>query len=355
MTAVDPRFVRQAALPGFGSGGQARLAAAHVVVVGAGGLGSAVLPVLAAAGVGRLTVVDDDVVERSNLHRQVLYGPGDVGRGKADVAAQRLRALGATAEPLPLRVDGSSAARLAADATLLVDATDDLGARYALDDAAAAAGIPLVWGSAVGTGGQAGVADARRGPRWRDLFPVPPRPDDVATCAVAGVLPSLCTTVGGLMATEVLKLLSGLGRPLIGAALMVDAAGGDVRRIEYGAADPYDDHEQEETPVAQIEEIDPTEAAQAVQDDERVQLLDVRDPWETEIAQLPGATVIPLGELADRTGELDPTRPVLAVCHGGVRSLRAAQVLQRQGFDVKSVRGGIDAWSRTVDPSIPRY
>ncbi|MFD1719982.1 ThiF family adenylyltransferase [Amnibacterium endophyticum] len=351
MTALDARWIRQTTLPGFGAGGQERLAAAHVVVVGAGGLGCAVLPVLAAAGIGRLTVVDDDDVERSNLHRQTLYGPGDVGRSKAQVAAERLSALGARVEAVRVRVDSAAATALAADATLLVDATDDLDARYALDDAAATAGVPLVWGSAVGTAGQTGVADARRGPRWRDLFPVPPRPEDVATCAVAGVLPSLCTTVGGLMASEVLKTLTGLGLPLIGAALMVDAATSEVRRIEYGAADPY----QEEERVASIEEIDATEAAKAVQEDQRVQLLDVRDPWEVEVAQLPGATVIPLGELADRTDELDASRPVLAVCHGGVRSLRAAQVLQRAGFDVKSVRGGIDAWSRTVDPSIPRY
>lgn len=351
MTLADARWIRQTTLPGFGAEGQHRLGAAHVVVVGAGGLGCALLPVLAAAGVGRLTVVDDDVVEPSNLHRQTLYGPDDEGRPKAEVARERLTALGADVAAVRLRVDVDGARGLLADATLAVDATDDLLARYALDDAAASVGIPLVWGSATGTAGQVGVADAARGPRWRDLFPVPPRPEDVATCAVTGVLPSLCTTIGGLMATEVLKTLTGLGRPLVGAVLVVDAAAADVRRIEYGAADPNG----QEAPVARIEEIEPVEAADALQQDERLVLLDVRDPWETEQAVLPGAVVIPLGELAERISELDPDRPVIAYCHGGVRSLRAAQVLSSAGFDVRSMRGGIDAWSRTVDPEVPRY
>ncbi len=349
---ADTRWIRQTTLPGFGTAGQERLAAAHVVVVGAGGLGCALLPVLAASGIGRLTVVDDDRVEVSNLHRQTLYGPDDVDRPKAEAACERLRALGADARPERLLVDAGSAARLLRDATLVVDATDDLEARYALDDAAAAAGVPLVWGSATGTAGQVGVADAERGPRWRDLFPVPPRPEDVATCAVTGVLPSLCTTVGGLMASEVLKTLTGLGRPLIGAVLVVDAAQADVRRIEYGAADPH----RQEAPVAHIEEIDPAEAAEALREGgDRITLLDVRDPWETDIAVLPGAVVIPLSELADRTGELDRDKPVIAYCHAGVRSRRAASVLQREGFDVRSIRGGIDGWSQTVDPDVPRY
>lgn len=349
--ADGARWVRQTTLPGFGASGQRRVAAARVVVVGAGGLGSALLPVLAAAGTGRLVVVDDDRVEPSNLHRQTLYGPADAGRPKVEVARERLTALGAEVDAVRLRVDGRSARALVAGATLVVDATDDLPARYALDDAAAAAGVPLVWGSATGTTGQVGVADAARGPRWRDLFPVPPRPEDVATCAVTGVLPSLCTTVGGLMASEVLKLLTGLGAPLIGAALVVDAASAEVRRIEYGAADDS----REEAPMARIEEIEPAEAAAAVQDDADVVLLDVREPWEAEVASVPGAVLIPLGELGDRLGELDADRPVITLCHAGVRSLRAAQLLQVAGFEVRSVAGGIDAWSRTVDPAIPRY
>ena len=349
----SPRFVRQVALPGFGPSGQERLAAARVVVVGAGGLGCALLPVLAASGIGVLVVVDDDRIEESNLHRQTLFGPGDVGEGKAEVAAVRLGALGATAVAVPERLTADSAAHVIAGATLVVDATDDVDARYALDDAAAAAGVPLVWGSAVGTSGQVGAV-VPGSPRWRDLFPVRPAADQVAVCAVAGVLPSLCTTVGGLMATEVLKVVSGLGRPLAGRLLVVDAAAATVREIAYGAADGSAGPQQEEERVSDVEEIPPAEAAGRLAATD-AQLLDVREAWEVETAALPGATVIPLGELPARLGELDRDRPVIAVCHHGVRSLRAAEGLADAGFEAASVSGGIDAWSRDVDPSIPRY
>lgn len=350
---ADPRFARQVALPGFGAGGQERVGAARVVVVGAGGLGCAVLPVLAAAGVGELVVVDDDVVEATNLHRQTLYGPADLGLGKAEVAVARLVALGGAAVARAVRASDDTAAALIEGATMVVDATDDLDARYALDDATGSAGVPLVWGSAVGTTGQVGTV-LPGGPRWRDLFPVRPAPGDVAVCATAGVLPSLCTTVGGLMATEVLKVLTGLGRPLAGRLLVVDAADASVREIAYGAADgPVGPGTERGMPP--VEEITPQDTADLLAKDADVQLVDVREPWEADIAALPGAVLLPLGELADRTGELDPAREVIAYCHGGVRSLRGADVLQRAGFRVRSMAGGIDAWSRTVDSSVPRY
>ncbi|WP_375404921.1 ThiF family adenylyltransferase [uncultured Amnibacterium sp.] len=353
----DPRYARQVLLPGFGDAGQRRLQEARVVVIGAGGLGCALLPVLSASGVGDVVVVDDDVVEATNLHRQVLFGPGDLGRPKARVAAERLAALGGRASAVLERLTEANAAALIAGADLVVDATDDLDARYLLDDATAAAGIPLVWGSAVGFTGQVGVALAG-GPRWRDLFPLRPAPGTVATCELVGVLPSLCTTVGGAMATEALKLLTGIGRPLAGRVLVFDAAAATVRGIAYGAADdhgPVGDRDENEGTMADIEEITPSEAAELLRSGGDVTLLDVREPWEAEIASLPGAVLIPLGELPDRIGELDPDREVIAYCHAGVRSLRAAGVLQQAGLKVKSVAGGIDEWSRTVDPDVPRY
>ncbi|MGT2425107.1 ThiF family adenylyltransferase [Amnibacterium kyonggiense] len=344
----DARFARQVRLPGFGERGQERLAAARVVVVGAGGLGCAVLPTLAAAGVGDLLVVDDDRVETSNLHRQTLYGVDDVGRRKAEVAAARL-----SATAVVERVTAANAPALVAGATIVVDGTDDLDARYALDDACAAAGVPLVWGSAIGFAGQVGVA-APGAPRWRDLFPRRPHDGALDTCETVGVLPSVCTTVGGAMATEVLKLLTGIGTPLTGRVLVFDAAAATVRAIAYGAADDQGTSGDEGT-MADIEEISPAETADLLRSSADVTLLDVREPWEAEIAALPGSVLIPLGELPDRIGELDASRPVIAYCHGGVRSLRAAHALQDAGLSVRSMAGGIDAWSRTVDADVPRY
>jgi molybdopterin/thiamine biosynthesis adenylyltransferase/rhodanese-related sulfurtransferase len=349
----DPRYARQALLPGFGQQGQQRLGAARVVVVGAGGLGCAVLPVLAASGTGEVVVVDDDRVEITNLHRQTLYGPADVGASKAEVAAGRLTALGGRATAVTARVTDANAAELIAGADLVVDATDDLDARYALDDATAAAGVPLVWGSAIGFAGQVGVSSPS-GPRWSDLFPVRPAPDSLPTCEMVGVLPSLCTTVGGAMATEALKLLTGIGRPLVGRVLVFDASAATVREIAYGAADDHVANEDQGT-MSDIEEISPSETAQLLQSDADITLLDVREPWEAEIATLPGAVLIPLGELPERVGELDPGREVIAYCHAGVRSLRAAGVLQAAGLRVRSMAGGIDGWSRAVDADVPRY
>lgn len=376
---ADARWARQTVLPGFGRGAQKRLATASVAVVGAGGLGSAVLPVLVAAGVGEVVVVDFDTVEPSNLPRQTLHTEADVGRTKVDSALDRLRPLaadGVVVRGLHLEVDAATAVALARDADVLVDATDDAGLRYRLDDAAAEAGVPLVWGSALGWIGQVGVAWAIRGPRWRDLFPVP---DDAAadTCAVAGVLPSLCTTVGGLMATEVLKVLTDAGRPLVGRLLVVDALRGSVREVAYGRADGESGAEESDAEESGAEDANsgtatagapapgedahPTadvsvqQLAETLAGDHDVQLIDVREPWEAEIASIPGARLIPLGQLPDRLEEIDRGRPVLTVCHAGVRSARAADLLRSEGFRARSVAGGIDAWSRIVDPAVPRY
>ena len=349
---ADARFARQVRLPGFGEAGQRALGTARVVVVGAGGLGCAVLPVLAASGVGELVVIDDDRIETTNLHRQTLYGSADVGRSKSEVAAERLGALGAQALAVPERVTAANAAALIAGASLVVDGTDDLDARYALDDVCAAAGVALVWGSAIGFSGQVGVA-ASPGPRWCDLFPVRPDAAALDSCATVGVLPSLCTTVGGAMATEAMKLLTGIGRPLIGRLLVIDAAAATVREIAYGAADAHGTDD--EGTMTDIEEISPAATAELLASGADVTLLDVREPWEADIVALPGSVLIPLGELPDRLGELDASRPVIAYCHGGVRSMHAARTLLDAGLQVRSMAGGIDGWSRTVDQRLPRY
>jgi sulfur-carrier protein adenylyltransferase/sulfurtransferase len=350
------RFARQVTLPGFGHDGQERLAAARVVVVGAGGLGSALLPALVAAGVGTVVVVDGDVVEVTNLHRQTLHGEQDLGTPKAASAVGTLQGLAPSGTTLIAEarfLDGDTAPEVLAGADLVVDGTDSLEARYLLDAATEAAGVPLVWGSATGTSGQVGVC-LPGSARWRDLFPTRPSDDDVVTCAVGGVLPTLCTTVGGLMATEVLKLLTGLGRPLAGRLLVVDALAPSVREIVYGPADPTEPQD-EERRMPENEDLSVEEVAATLERGDRVQLVDVREPWEAEIAFLPGATLIPLGSIESRLGELDPDVPVITYCHHGMRSEDAAERLRAAGFDAKSMAGGIHRWSRQIDTSVPRY
>ncbi|WP_136707448.1 ThiF family adenylyltransferase [Agromyces sp. H66] len=381
--AIDPgspRYARQRVLPGFGDAGQRRLADAHVVVLGAGGLGSAVVPVLVAAGVGRLTIVDDDVVDVTNLHRQLLHGHADVGRTKVDSAADAAAALSpeTAVHPVPHRYTAENADALLADADLVIDGTDDLPTLYVADDAAARAGIPLVWGSAARFSGQVGVSWEERGVSYRDLFPEPPA-DGGLSCEIDGILPTVCTVTGGMMAGEALKLLTGIGEPLIGRVLVYDALSGRTREVRYrragdvaapprgsrsaegasrgplAGAGPRDGAGAPPRPEAPAEVEAPALADELASDAPPV-LVDVREPWEAEIAAIPGSVLIPLGELGERASELDPAASVVVYCHLGVRSQRAAQQLVSAGFGVvRNLAGGIDAWSRTVDSAVARY
>lgn len=363
---ASPRYARQRVLPGFGAAGQQRLVDAHVVVLGAGGLGSAVVPILVAAGVGRITIVDDDRVDETNLHRQILHAPVDVGRLKVESAADAAAALSpdTLVVPVPRRFDDTNADELLADAGLVIDGTDDIPTRYVADAAAARARIPLVWGSAARFGGQVGVSWEARGVSYRDLFPEPPD-DGGLSCEVDGILPSVCTVTGGLMAGEVLKLLTGIGEPLLGRVAVYDALSGRTREIAYRRAEaptpaPSGGRGGREAPISRpaIAEVDaPTLAAElAAGDGAAPVLLDVREPWEAEIAAIDGSVLIPLGDLGDRAGELDPAASVVVYCHLGVRSEYAARMLLSAGFaDVRNLAGGIDAWSRTVDEGVVRY
>ncbi|HEU4755460.1 MAG TPA: ThiF family adenylyltransferase [Agromyces sp.] len=362
MAAIDPgapRYARQRVLPGFGVAGQQRLADAHVVVLGAGGLGSAVVPPLAAAGIGRLTIVDDDRVEVTNLHRQTLHVDADVGRFKVDSATDAAAALapGAVLRGVAVRFDEGDADELLADADLVVDGTDDILTRYVADAAAARAGIPLVWGSAARFSGQVGVSWEARGVSYRDLFPEPPA-DAGLSCEIDGILPSVCTVTGGLMASEVLKLLTGIGEPLLGRVAVYDALTGRTREIAYARAEPSG----LETPAAparrpvDVPEVDALALAAELASDAPPRLLDVREPWEADLASIPGSTLVPLHELDARAVELDPAASVVVYCHLGVRSRLAAERLASAGFaDVRNLAGGIDAWSRAVDPTVERY
>lgn len=366
----SPRYQRQRILTGFGAEAQRRLAGAHVVVIGAGGLGSGVLPALAAAGVGTIAIVDDDTVAESNLHRQTLFSPADVGRLKVDAAADAIAALApdVTVVRHPVRFAAGSTFDLLLDADLLIDGSDNLATRYLANDAAAIRAIPLVWGSALRYSGQVGVAWDERGVDYRDLFPEQPDADE-DTCEVAGVLPTVCAVTGAMMATEAIKLLTGIGDPLVGRVAVYDALTGTTREISY-ARDPSTPRPGSLEERTAVREPDPARSVTAEQlakllagpttegiHETPPLLLDVRERPEASFAALPGSVLIPLGELPDRLGELpDPTRSIVVYCHHGVRSARALEVLEKAGFTrARHLTGGIDAWSVKVDPEMPRY
>jgi molybdopterin/thiamine biosynthesis adenylyltransferase/rhodanese-related sulfurtransferase len=386
--ASATRYLRQQTLPGFGTGGQAALAAGRVLVIGAGGLGSSVLPALAAAGVGTIGIIDDDTVEASNLHRQYLHSEVDVGRGKVASAVDSLTALNSqiTVVGYPHRLTSANALQIFGDYDVVIDGSDNFPTRYLANDAAALTGIPLVWGAVSQYAGQAGVCWADRGPQYRDLFPTPPPPGSVLSCAVGGVLPTVCAVVGAILATETIKLLTGVGTPLLGKVTTFDALSGGFREIAY-ASDPS------AAPITELIDYDlfcgiapvrdtitATELADEIARGHTrdsaltvvpapeavlsasppLTLIDVREPWEVQIAHLPGAVVIPLGlleaELEQGIAGLDPSSPVVAFCHHGVRSASALEMLQRHGFtSARHLEGGIDAWSRAIDPTLARY
>lgn len=371
--AVDPdapRYRRQRILDGFGDAAQHRLAAAHVVVLGAGGLGSTVLPSLAAAGVGTITIVDDDTVDVSNLHRQTLFTPEDVGRLKVDAAADALARIApeVTVRRHAERFAPGATFELLLDADLLVDGTDNRPTRYLANDAAAIRAIPVVWGSALRYSGQVGVAWDERGVDYRDLFPEDPDADEADTCEIAGVLPTVCAVTGALMASEALKLLTGVGEPLLGRVAIYDALAGTTREVEY-RRDPDAPRPGSLEERTAVREPDPARSVTAEQlakllagpttggvHETPPVLLDVREGPEASFAALPGSVLIPLGELPERVGELDPAEPVVVYCHHGVRSARALEVLEKAGFTrARHLTGGIDAWSVKVDDTVPRY
>ena len=344
---MDARYSRQIALPGFGGAGQQRLAASRVLVIGAGGLGSAVIPSLVAAGVGTVGIVDDDRVELSNLHRQLMHGLADVGRSKVQSAMDSVAALDpeTTVIPIEQRITPANALAIFADYDLVVDGSDNFATRYLTDDAATLSGIPVVWGAVSQYGGQAGLSWASRGPTYRDLFPV----TGVAlSCEIGGVLPTVVATIASIMATEAIKVITGVGTPAVGTVTVYDALGGGFRSISYS-------RNPDAPPVTQLVDsvaLTPSELASRVDD---FTLLDVREPWEAEIAALDGSVLIPLGGLEQGLDRLDPRSPIVVYCHHGVRSETAREILEAHGFSARHLAGGIDAWARDLDPAMARY
>lgn len=369
------RYSRHLILPEVGLAGQRKLLDSKVLIVGAGGLGSPLALYLAAAGVGTLGLVDFDVVESSNLQRQILYGSSEVGRPKTEAAERRLKDL--NPDVRVARHEGRLSSQNALDTIapydVVVDGTDNFPTRYLVNDAAVLLKKPNVYGSIYRFEGQVSVFDARRGPCYRCLYSEPPPPGLVPSCAEGGVLGVLPGIVGTLQGVETLKVLLGIGEPLIGRLLLVDALGASFRQLKLrknpdcvlcgpnASQKTLIDYDQfcgigpvTEAPTGR--EIEP-EALKALLDQGTpVTLLDVREPGEFEIAHLPGAKLIPRAELPERLGELSTADDLVVYCKAGTRSAQATALLVKMGFSkVRNLRGGIDLWSEKVDPSLPRY
>lgn len=362
------RYSRQLALPGFDETAQRRLANARVLVVGAGGLGSATVPYLAAAGVGTVGIVDTDVVELSNLHRQIAHGTADLERSKTESLAAAVWANNPDVQVIrhEVRLSSENILPILADYDLVLDGSDNFATRYLVNDAAALAHKPLVWGAILQYSGQAGVAWADHGPTYRDLFPVPPDPSTVVNCADGGVLPGVCAAIGAIMGSETVKLITGIGRPLIGRVTVYDSLEGSFREVEY-------DRSPEAAPITGLidyeafcgaqtadaesnsDELHPSALAERLRSS-RPRLIDVREPWEAAIATIAGAELIPLGSLSRALDLLDRDEPTVLYCHHGVRSARALELLRRNGFTrAQHLAGGIEAYATEVDPSLARY
>lgn len=360
------RYSRHLLLPQVGLEGQRRLTNASVCVLGAGGLGCPAMVYLAAAGVGRITVIDSDVVEESNLQRQVLHRVEDIGRPKVDSAARALRELNPLVEVVPrqVRLTPENVRSELAGHDIVLDGTDNFETRYVVDDACTELGLPRVWAAVLRFDAQVASfvptpwVRPEQATRLRDLFPVPPHPDEVPSCAEAGVLGILCGQVGSVMAGEVIKLVAGFGEPLVGRVLLIDALTTQTRivplRPRREGAHPVPSAEPGRLrPVLELRQVEPTE----VRDGWPGTVLDVREPAEHALGMIPGAKPVPVGEVLSWTSAYPlPEGPVLVYCKAGPRAERAAAHLARLGHpDVAVLRGGILAWIDQVDPSLPRY
>ncbi|WP_238154369.1 ThiF family adenylyltransferase [Ornithinimicrobium sufpigmenti] len=357
------RYSRHLLVPGMGIEAQRRLLAARVAVVGAGGLGSPILAYLAAAGVGHLTIIDDDVIDTTNLQRQVVHRSDAVGVRKVDSAADYVRGLNpdVSVEVRHTRITPDNAQDLLGEHHLVLDGADNFPTRYAVSDACRALGLPVVWAAVLRFDAQIstfvpGLDDAVS---LRDLFPVPPRPEDVPSCSEAGVLGALVGQVGSIMAGEAVKLICGFGEPLVGRVLLVDALSQRTREIPLrpaGAHLPPVEREPVREMVPLTEHS--AEEVSAMIGSGAPVLLDVREPAEHELGTVPGALRVPVGEVLT-WDELDhhlPDGPVVVYCKAGPRARRAAAHLVRLGRDDVSVMtGGMLAWIERVDPSLPTY
>jgi len=371
------RYSRHLIIPDVAMDGQKRLKNAKVLAVGAGGLGSPTLMYLAAAGVGTLGVVDFDVVDESNLQRQVIHGQGDVGRLKAESARDSIKAINPYVNVVlhTDRLDSSNAMEIFSQYDLIVDGTDNFATRYLVNDACVLLGKPYVWGSIYRFDGQASVFWAEYGPCYRCLYPEPPPPGMVPSCAEGGVLGVLCASIGSIQTTEAIKVLTGIGETLVGRLMVYDALEMTYRTIKV-RKDPecpicgknpsiteLIDYEvfcgvvsDEAVQAAAGSTITAAELKDWLDRGERIELVDVREPAEWEIVRIPGARLIPKGELPAHLSELPQDRRVVLYCKSGVRSAEALATLKGAGFaSAVHVQGGVTAWAMQVDKTLPVY
>jgi sulfur-carrier protein adenylyltransferase/sulfurtransferase len=367
------RYSRHLLMPEVTSEGQKRLKAARILCIGAGGLGSPSALYLAAAGVGTIGIVDFDDVDLSNLQRQILHGTKDIGRSKLESARDRLRDINPEIEIKlhECRFASENATELVEQYDVVVDGSDNFPTRYLSNDVCVFARKPNVYGSVFRFEGQTTVfAPHLGGPCYRCLFPEPPPPDSVPNCAQAGVLGVLPGIIGMLQAIEAIKLIVGIGEPLVGRLLHFDALKVKFRELNL-RRDPecpvcgenptiFSPIDYEQFCGARNEDEIPTMSAQELKQKmdarESFELIDVREPFEYEIARIDGAKLIPLGEVPERMNELQRERPIVIHCHSGQRSAEAVRLLQQRGFaNVYNLEGGIDAWSDQIDPNVPKY
>jgi molybdopterin/thiamine biosynthesis adenylyltransferase/rhodanese-related sulfurtransferase/molybdopterin converting factor small subunit len=367
------RYSRHLIMPEVGLEGQSKLKSASVLIIGAGGLGTPSATYLAAAGVGRIGIVDFDVIERSNLHRQVLYSEHDIGKSKADIARARLLEINPniSVEVHKVRLDSSNALEILGAYDIILDGTDNFPTRYLVNDACVLLGKPNVYASIFRFEGQASVFYAREGPCYRCLYPEPPPPGLVPSCAEGGVLGVLPGIMGSIQAAEAIDLILGKGRPLIGRLLLFDALDMTFKELKLRKSPDCSvcgpnptvkqliDYEAfcgvEEELGAELE-VSPIALKEQIDNGRDIVVLDVREPFEYEIAHLDNAKLIPLGQLAAHANELDTARPIVVYCHTGQRSAQAVRFLNGLGFKkAKNLKGGIKAWGNEVDPTIQMY
>jgi sulfur-carrier protein adenylyltransferase/sulfurtransferase len=373
------RYSRHLIIPDVAMDGQKRLKNARVLCVGAGGLGSPALMYLAAAGVGTLGVIDFDVVDESNLQRQIIHGQSDIGRPKAESARDTVREINPLVKVVlhNQALDTSNALEIFAQYDLIVDGTDNFATRYLVNDACVLLGKPYVWGSIYRFDGQASVFWAEHGPCYRCLYPEPPPPGMVPSCAEGGVLGVLCASIGSIQVTEAIKVLTGIGEPLVGRLMVYDALEMSYRAIKV-AKDPecpicgknptitqLIDYEafcgavsEEAAAAAAGATISATELKEWLDAGRRIELVDVREPAEFEIVKIPGSVLIPKGDIlsGEALARLPQDRQVVLYCKSGVRSAEALAAVKQAGFaDAVHLQGGVTAWATQVDRTLPTY